>query len=70
MYFRRHYEGVICEHLEETLLPFIEEVYPEGHKFMMDSDPKHTSGYVADWMREKISQLVENPYRVPRSQSY
>ena len=37
--------------LEETLLPFIEKVYPKGHRFMMD-DPKHTSGYAADWMRE------------------
>lgn len=38
--------------LEGTLLPFIEGIYPEGHKFMMDNDPKHTSGYAADWMRE------------------
>jgi hypothetical protein len=30
--------------LEGTLVPFIEAVYPEGHKFMMDNDPKHTSG--------------------------
>ena len=29
--------------LEGTLVPFIEAVYPEGHKFMMDNDPKHTS---------------------------
>ena len=56
--------------LEEILLPFIEEVYHEGHKFMMDNDPKHTSGYAADWMRKKIGQLVENPCRVPRSQPY
>ena len=33
--------------LEGILLPFIEKVYPEGHKFMMDNDPKHTSGYAA-----------------------
>ena len=46
--------------LEGTLLPFIEEVYPEGHKFMMDNDPTHTSGYAAGWMREK-SVLVEDP---------
>ena len=37
--------------LEGTLLPFIEKVYPEGHKFMMDNDPKHISGYAAEWMR-------------------
>ena len=29
--------------LEKTLLPFIEEVYPDSCKFMQDNDPKHTS---------------------------
>ena len=51
------FEGIMKKELfvsilDGTLLPFIENVYPEGHKFMMDNDPKHTSGYAADWMRE------------------
>ena len=29
--------------LETTLLPFINEVYPDGHKLMQDNDPKHVS---------------------------
>ena len=29
--------------LEGTLLPFVKDVYPDGHKLMQDSDPQHTS---------------------------
>ena len=29
--------------LDKTLLPFIKQVYLEGHKFMQDNDPKHSS---------------------------
>ena len=47
--------------LEETQLPFIEKVYCEGHKLMMDNDPKHTSGYAADWMREKSVNWWKTP---------
>ena len=47
--------------LEGTLVPFIEAVYPEGHKFMMDNDPKHISGYAAEWMSENAVNWWKTP---------
>ena len=32
------------EILRSTLLPFISQKFPQGHRFMQDNDPKHTSG--------------------------
>ena len=29
--------------LDETLMPFATDVFPEGFRFMQDNDPKHTS---------------------------
>ena len=29
--------------LNRTLLPFVRDVYPDGHRVMADNDPKHTS---------------------------
>ena len=29
--------------LRESLLPFIRNMYPDGHRLMQDNDPKHTS---------------------------
>jgi len=51
------FEGImnaeLYEHiLKSTLLPFISEKFPEGHRFMQDNDLKHTSGRVQDFLEE------------------
>ena len=39
--------------LDLTLVPFIKEQYPNGHRFMQDNDPKHTSRCAAAFFEEK-----------------
>ncbi len=38
--------------LDRTLLPFLSDAYPNGHRFMMDNDPKRTSRHA------KTSSLI------------
>ena len=51
--------------LDKTLVPFIERVYPEGHKFMQDNDPKHTSVMAREWMEEKSINWWKTPAESP-----
>ena len=42
------FEGIMDRYLyvdiiKNTLVPFVNEVYPDGHRLMADNDPKHTS---------------------------
>jgi len=39
--------------LERTLLPFIKDAYPVGHRLMMDNDPKHTSRHAKMFLTDK-----------------
>ena len=38
--------------LEVSLLPFICNVYPDGHKFMQDNDPQHCSRHARTFYEE------------------
>ena len=39
--------------LDNFLVPFIQTIYPDGHKFMQDNDPKHTSRRSREFFEEK-----------------
>ena len=51
--------------LEGTLLPFINNVYPDEHKFMQDNDPKHTSGYAQQWIVDNRVNWWKTPAESP-----
>ena len=51
--------------LDKTLLPFIERVYPEGHKFMQDNDPKHSSNMTKQWLQNKSVNWWKTPAESP-----
>ena len=37
--------------LEQNLLPFINHVYPDGHRLWQDNDPKHSNS-TKKWMKD------------------
>ena len=49
------FEGIMdapayVEILQKTLLPFVHEVFPDGHRFMQNNDPKHNSKVGKDFL--------------------
>ena len=51
-----------CEEIiKNTLVPFIQDVFPDGHRFMQDNDPKHTSIKA----REIMEELNVNWWKTP-----
>ena len=51
--------------LEQTLVPFLEQVYPNGYRFMQDNDPKHTSRTAQQFFREKNINWWRTPPESP-----
>ena len=54
------------EILKQGLIPFLRAVYPTGHRFMQDNDPKHTSQQFIDdsginWWRTQPESPDCNP---------
>lgn len=39
--------------LEAGLIPFINELFPMGHRLYQDNDPKHTSKYISRFFEEQ-----------------
>ena len=43
----------------------LDEVYPDGHRFQQDNDPKHTSRYAQDYIEEKCFNWFKTPASSP-----
>lgn len=53
------------EILEKTCLPFIQDVYPHGHRVMADNDPKDTSKDAVKYLEDNGVLLVASPAESP-----
>lgn len=51
--------------LEASLLPFINECYPDGHKLQQDNDPKHTSKYIENFFKQNNVVWWKTPAESP-----
>ena len=51
--------------LGSTLMPFMHEVFPNGHRFMQDNDPKHTSKYGKAFLETNNIQWMKTPAESP-----
>ena len=56
---------LFCDILDETLLPFLEEKFPTGHRYMQDNDPKHTSVYAQQFLRDSHVNWWRTPAESP-----
>lgn len=51
--------------IKKTLVPFLNERLPEGHKFMQDNDPKHTSRLAKAYFEAAGVQWWKTPAESP-----
>ena len=58
-------KSLYIEILEKTLVPFVKEVYPNGHRFMADNDPKHTSHAARQFLDDNNINWWRTPAESP-----
>lgn len=51
--------------LEAGLIPFINELFPTGHRLYQDNDPKHSSEYISDFFEEQGINWWSTPPESP-----
>ena len=54
-----------CDILQDALLPFITNVFPDGHRYQQDNDPKHTSNYTKDYLAKHSVNWWKTPAESP-----
>ena len=54
-----------CSILENGLLPFLKEVFPDGHRFQQDNDPKHCSNFTKEFFEEEDVNWFKTPAESP-----
>ena len=55
------YVQLYVQILEETLLPFLQDVFPTGHRFMQDNDPKHISRLARAFFEDNGVHWLKTP---------
>ena len=54
-----------CQILNDFLIPFVRDVYPDHHRLMMDNDPKHTSIKAKAFLQAKSINWWKTPAESP-----